>query len=43
MRLEHLSRWEVGIVRIGVFVMFIVTFGDYIVRKLWAILGPLFG
>jgi hypothetical protein len=37
MNIDSLSAWEVSIVRIGVFVMFVVTFADYVGRKLWSL------
>jgi hypothetical protein len=32
--------WERMILRIGLFVLFVVTFGDYVVRTVWTIIGP---
>jgi hypothetical protein len=44
--MERLSRklatWKTLIIEIGIFVLFVVTFGDYLLRKIWAILRPLF-
>lgn len=39
---ERLSRYESQIIRLGIFAVFVVTFGDYVIRKIWAVLGPLF-
>jgi hypothetical protein len=38
----RLPEIETAIFRLGVFLMSVVMFGDYVFRKIWAILGPLF-
>lgn len=40
--MERLSVWETRIIRLGIFILFVVTFGDYIFQKVWPILAPLF-
>lgn len=39
---KSLGRWEVNIIRWGIFLVFVATFGDCVVRKVWPIVGPLF-
>jgi hypothetical protein len=36
------SKFEAFLVRLGIFLLFLVTFGDYVARKIWAVIGPLF-
>jgi hypothetical protein len=38
---QKLTGWKLVILEIGLFVLFVVTFGDYLLRKLWSVLGPL--
>jgi hypothetical protein len=40
--MDHLTELEASIIRLGIFVVFIVTFGDFVFRKIWPVLGPLF-
>jgi hypothetical protein len=39
---RHLDKLEVQIIRLGVFLIFVVTFGDYVVKKVWSVVKPLF-
>lgn len=39
---ERLAKVEAAIIRLGIFLVFLVTFGDYVVKKIWPIIGPLF-
>jgi hypothetical protein len=38
-----LDRWEYQIFKIGLFVVFVVTFGDYVFGKVWPVIGAVFG
>jgi len=38
---ERRSRWKIYLVEIGSFVLFAATYGQYVVREVWAIIGPL--
>lgn len=38
---DNLAAWETRIIRYGIFLVFLVTFGDYIFQKVWAVIGPL--
>ena len=37
-----LTRWKLTIFEVGIFLLFVFEFGDYLIRKLWGIVGPLF-
>jgi hypothetical protein len=37
-----LGRAEVMIIRLGIFLVFLVTFGDYVFHKVWPVIGRLF-
>lgn len=39
---DPIPSWEARIIRWGIFLIFLVTFGDYVFRKVWPIVGPLF-
>jgi hypothetical protein len=39
---DRLSTWEIRIIRIGIFLVFLVTFGDYVGRKIWSVLQTWF-
>lgn len=36
---DKLSRLEARIVRLGIFLLFLVTFGDYVLKKVVAVLS----
>jgi len=36
-----LESLESKIIRVGIFLIFLATFGDYVFQKVWAIIGPL--
>jgi hypothetical protein len=36
-----LTRWKHIIIEVGFFILFLVMFGEYLIRKLWSVLGPL--
>jgi hypothetical protein len=38
---DRLSVVEAWIIRLGVFLVFLVTFGDYVFHKIWPIIGPI--
>ena len=40
--MASLSDWESRIIRVGIFIVFVVTFGDYVISKIWPIIEPLF-
>jgi hypothetical protein len=40
--MERLSVWEVRIIRVGIFLVFVITFGDYIFRKIQPVIGAWF-
>jgi hypothetical protein len=40
--LHKLTEWEARIIRAGIFLIFLVTFGDYVLKKVWAVVAPLF-
>jgi hypothetical protein len=40
---RKLTDWKLLIFEIGLFVWFVVSFGDFIVTKIWHVLRPLFG
>ena len=40
---ERLNRWETTIIHLGIFLVFLATFADYVFGKIWPIIGPLFG
>lgn len=40
--LPHLSDLESLIIRPGIFLVFVVTFGEYVFGKIWPLIGPLF-
>ncbi|MEO8520556.1 MAG: hypothetical protein ABI603_04280 [Acidobacteriota bacterium] len=43
--MEHLSRrltaWKILIIEVGLFVVFLLTFGEFLVKKVWVVIGPL--
>jgi hypothetical protein len=39
---DRLSSIETWVVRAGIFLVFLVTFSDYIIGKIWPIIRPLF-
>jgi hypothetical protein len=41
-RLECLSRWKIYLVEIGSLLIFAATYGQYVAREVWSIIGPLF-
>jgi hypothetical protein len=38
---RKLSRWKLTVIEVGFFILFLVMFGDFFIRKLWAVVGPL--
>jgi len=40
---DHLTVWEVRIVLAGSFLIFLVTYGDYVIRKIGPIVRSWFG
>jgi hypothetical protein len=38
--MDQLSAWEITIVRLGIFVIFLITFGDFVFHKIWPVIGP---
>lgn len=38
---DRVSRWEAGVIRWGIFLVFIITFGEYVFQKVWAVIGVL--
>jgi hypothetical protein len=39
---DRLDAWEARIIRWGIFLTFVVTFGEFIIKKIWAVLSPWF-
>jgi hypothetical protein len=39
---DRLVAWEARIIRWGIFLVFLATFGDYVFRKVWPVVAPLF-
>ena len=39
---HRLNRWKAHIFDVGLFIIFLVTFGDYVWGKVWPIIRPLF-
>ena len=40
--MDPFERWKQVIVHVGVFLVFLATFGEYVFEKLWDVIGPLF-
>jgi hypothetical protein len=40
--MEHLPDWEVWVIRLGTFLIFLVTFGDYVLKKVGPIIRSWF-
>lgn len=39
---DHLTAWKIRIVEAGIFILFVFTFGDYVLKKVIAIIQPWF-
>jgi hypothetical protein len=39
---QTLTNWKLIILEIGLFILFVVTFGDFVIRKLFDIFGRWF-
>lgn len=39
---RKLASWKTLILEVGLFLLFLVTFGEFVLKKVWAIIGPLF-
>jgi hypothetical protein len=38
---RNLSDWKLVILEVGMFILFLVTFGEFLIRKVWAVISPL--
>lgn len=36
---DPLGKWETRIIRWGLFLVFVVTFGDFVIKKIWLVVG----
>jgi len=40
--MNSLPEYEALIIKVGIFLVFLVTFGEYVFKKIWTVIGPLF-
>jgi hypothetical protein len=40
--MDYLPEYEALIIKVGLFLVFLVTFGEYVFKKIWSVIGPLF-
>ena len=40
---DPFTTWKYRIFQVGLFLLFVVTFGDYLFQKIWPVVAPLFG
>jgi len=39
---DRLSEWTSRLVSLGIFILFVVEFGDFVAERVWRVIGPLF-
>jgi hypothetical protein len=37
---ERLHRWEATIIHVGIFLIFLATFSEFVFKKVWPIIKP---